>query len=327
MPATDPVLVSIFEPDVTPALRAAAERLVAIKVKADALLGSSYAGLLAPELAQISLKTLDPFGFANLCFPFFENKGARTFPALVPASLVVGDSWQWTENFITRRTPEELANHLLDTRRAIEGDDDCADYFLLAPMGLFIAHEGKNRVRFLRERGASHIPASITTIGYPAAASIQRFRVEISGRIEVWAVLEDCWVQRMPLHAVADEILSAYGIAGPLAWPSRYPTPETVSEHFHSTELTKRVNLVELMGARQKADECITASIFDFQVEKWRSKPIFLHSLVLIASAVLLFIDHPISRYISIFLTGFFMGAVRSLTTKWLVVRRRSLQL
>lgn len=59
-----------------------------------------------------------------------------------------------------------LADYLLQDERSAPGDRDQAIVFEIAPLGLWFAHEGKNRVHFLRSGGAIEMPAMVTTIDY-----------------------------------------------------------------------------------------------------------------------------------------------------------------
>lgn len=72
----------------------------------------------------------------------------------------------------------------------------------MAPLGLWFAHEGNNRVHFLLAGGATEMPALVTTVDYPAAERLALYRLLVSGREELWCVLNGraCCCRNSPTH-------------------------------------------------------------------------------------------------------------------------------
>ncbi|MBD3697600.1 hypothetical protein IE981_14685 [Klebsiella pneumoniae] len=96
--------------------------------------------------------------------------------ARVPLDRLLGESWRWRQPSSSSRSVTALADYLLDDDRSLPGDRDQAIVFEIAPLGLWFAHEGKNRVHFLRSGGATEMPAMVTTVDYPAAERLALYR-------------------------------------------------------------------------------------------------------------------------------------------------------
>jgi hypothetical protein len=319
-----PVPITI-EPDVSIDLRTAVENLVIHKDQIESWIRHAPVTNLQADWPCSARGTVAPYAFLHRCLPFLRIDSGEKFPALVPLPLVIGDPWRWSATTVTRYSPDELAAYLLKAERAYEDQRDAASYALIAPLGLFVAHEGKNRVRFLRECGATHVPASVSVMDYPPASSIQRYYVDVLGRSEVWAVLNDHWVQRIPLHTLSERVLTAYGVAQPSVWPKTFPALEAVAARFRQDVFTERVDLLKLIDAEHRADEWIQAAITDFLGFRWRPKPLFAGAILFLLSMVLLPVGNPLLRDLGCLLLGVVTGGTLTLLTKWFTIRRRYL--
>lgn len=100
-------------------------------------------------------------------------------------------------------------------------------------LGIYWAHEGKNRVQFLRDRGLSYIPANLTAYSYPAPDRIELFEERVFGRDEVWAVLDRRWVRPILIPRIGTPVLREYGVLDASRWPENWPDAKTVAEQMY----------------------------------------------------------------------------------------------
>lgn len=176
----------------------------------DAALKSPASSVLVPpELRNAASSAIDVSAFTRAVVPFLDlTHSLHPRRARVPLDRLLGESWRWREPSSPSRSVTALADYLLDDDRSLPGDRDQAIVFEIAPLGLWFAHEGKNRVHFLRSGGATEMPAMVTTVDYPAAERLALYRLAISGREELWCVLDGCRARRLLLpqltHALID---------------------------------------------------------------------------------------------------------------------------
>jgi len=238
-------------------LRLAVEVLVAAKSREEGL-GDTY----YPR--SIGSPPLYPWEFFRLCFPFADDFAEHlegSFVADVPTARTLGCSWRWRAKGLSEAERRELIERL---QRPPKSTGD-AWYTWVRPLGLFVTHEGKNRVDFLRDCDVATIPAFVSTRDYPAASRLRIYEVPVCGRDEQWTVLDGRWVQRAPpLFHLAERVLSAYGVAQTTRWPSTFPNPARVCDAFlaHANVLCARGTprgelVVDIQELREEDSEMI----------------------------------------------------------------------
>lgn len=210
----------IFGGDLRDELRAAAAYLVDYKHRTDGAT-CSFTG---------------PWEFVRSAIPFIPQACGDLVPGRVPTSLVVGESSKWDIKFLDARQISARKSAVLVPANP-ECPDESAQYDFIAPLGLFVAHEGKNRVRFLAVLGEPLIPALVSERGYPHPSRIARYSLPVNGSKEVFAVLDSRWVCWLKHYSAASGLLDAYGIAHLREWTVSMPDPASVIAAFHDSSI------------------------------------------------------------------------------------------
>ena len=233
----------------------------------------------------------EPATFYEKLFPFVPwwDRISDTVAALVPTDQTIGCSWRWRTKHVKSGERADLVAHLTDRTNALRDCGQRAQYMWIQPLGLVLPHEGKNRVDFLRDCLVEFIPARVTAYDYPAANRMRTHRVEVHGREEVWAVLDERWVQRLEHPEWVQPVLTAYGVKQHL-WPTRYPSPEDVAEAFSEPHgqpgfLDKAVVDMEKLEADQADREALVPCAID-DIAALQLAPRFWLSLAVTVLAV-----------------------------------------
>ncbi|MEY2161434.1 hypothetical protein [Rhodanobacter sp. FW106-PBR-LB-2-11] len=164
-----------------------------------------------------------PFGILTRTLPFLQPESSEDLAQWLPLPCVIGMSWRWTEPE-ARPGREDLAAYLLAPARADRTDPDAASGWWVPDFGIGAMHEGKNRVRYLRDTcGAELMPASLTTLRFPRADRLQLLEAE-AGPGRFYALLLDGrWLAVLADPSLSLPLLRAYGVH-PAPWPNRLPS-------------------------------------------------------------------------------------------------------
>ncbi|HCE5826570.1 TPA: hypothetical protein NHK69_003055 [Pseudomonas aeruginosa] len=333
---SDTEVVPVQKPDAASAkLKQAVRNIVAAKDALDAALrlpASTF--LVPPELPNAAGSAVDVSAFTRTIVPFLDFRqsvgSARTH---VPLDRLLGESWRWRE----APSATGLADYLLQDERSAPGDRDQAIVFEIAPLGLWFAHEGKNRVHFLRSGGAIEMPAMVTTIDYPAASRLALYRLAVAGREEMWCVLDGRQAKRLLLPKVTHTLLTAYGVTPASTWPKNLPSPRTITDALQQQERHAGngpdIDLDVLRGriAEKASEETFTeVSLLDALAggllrTRWRwiaSASAILLSVLALSMAL----PQPWGSEIRFLATGVIGGFVAILMFPWMQVRRKHLR-
>lgn len=212
------------EPQVSAGVRAAAARLVAFKHGVDDARGFCC--------------SINPFEFVRSVIPFLPNLPNEIGPGkpgLVPSELVIGESSKFRPCDLGQKERDAHRASALSPTMADSANRDRAEYDLVRKLGLFVAHEGKHRVRLLYESGDAFIPAVVSVIGYPDPSRISRYAAYIADRRTLFYVLDDRWMSwPAPCDAV-ERLLEAYGVKPANPWHGSLPDLGVVLAAFGST--------------------------------------------------------------------------------------------
>ena len=212
-----------------PALREAVTALVRAKARVDRLARGG------PDDRALAARCGLPAGedgtslFAEV-FPFHGhwNPVGPSDLRNVPLDLTMGNSWRWHPENIAQGKRATLKEELLSCAHG----SNLAVVCWIVPLGLFLAHEGKNRIEFLRSEGATHYPALTTPYDYPTPDRMQLIQVPSPHGDVWWAILDHDVIE--PLHCPewSLPILAAYGVSTTKGWPENYPTYAAVRREF-----------------------------------------------------------------------------------------------
>ncbi|MEM5373141.1 hypothetical protein V4C53_45270 [Paraburkholderia azotifigens] len=210
---------------ITPQLRDEIQQLVEAKYDVDELARHGGAGRhLTTPFHDGGYGPKDGLGFFRAVLPFsdLENDG-DAFSALVPVSQTIGASWRWSTGSVPETERPALLARLQDPARAEEADRERAEFFWIKPLGLFLAHEEKNRVGFFRDMDAQWIPARVMPCDYPVAKRLAIYRVKHQHQTMYWAVLGNRLLEPMNHPDWALPVLRAYGVREHHQWPHDFP--------------------------------------------------------------------------------------------------------
>ncbi len=139
-------------------------------------------GAYGPRIGASFFRTVFPFSNLEPC--------GDSFSALAPVSQRIGASWRWTTSSVPENERPALLARLQDPARATAEGYDRAEFIWIKPLGLFLAHEGKNRVGFFRDMGAQWIPAHVAPYDYPAADRLAIYAAMHAHQTMYWVVLD-----------------------------------------------------------------------------------------------------------------------------------------
>lgn len=304
-------------------------RLVRTQVAMDD--GLSMPGIrpfIPKHLTTENEQAISGAALARHLLPFLSLNGAREEPGRAPLARVLGASWKWKQPY--RDSPEDVINFLTDERRAVPGTEECAELFLVEPLDLYVAHEGKNRVRFLRDAGLEFMPAAITTVPYPAPHRISLFRADVLHQSELWAVLDGDCLTRVSMPELTVPLLTAYGVAPPARWPSDWPDPVDVATALAGpTQLSNLCRTIDLrplflaMKAAERNGESVAAAITDIEILKPRWRRIALIFAVwLVLMAIASQLPERLGVPVLALLTGTSVGALAGAGAKLFRTKR-----
>lgn len=316
MLSTEPTLEAAVDADLPPKLRQAVASLVRAKAHVDGLAHEANI-----DLGLVSHNGLPPgedgTSFFQEVFPFYGRWVPSESNVLrkVPLELTVGNSWKWQPRHVD---PVERSTLIEDFQHGKDFHDPAIVCWIV-PLGLFLAHEGKNRVAFLRSEGETYYTALTSSYDYPAADRLLLVRVEGSHGDEWWAVLDGDEIEPLRHPEWALPVLDAYGVRTVKGWPADFPSYNATREAVasRSRKSTQHLNLppISLNDVRAKEAkkfEIVSASFLDLQdVRLKRRVKQSLIALSALTLAALLFMD-PKPHELSLLSAG--LGAVLMLS-------------
>lgn len=310
-----------------------AEFVVTVKQTLDDLCGPGRSSWiveqLCPHLFNAAQSALDGHAFLTAVIPFVGDEAPES-PALVPVKLMIGESWKWHECTSTWRSADELGAYLTAPERAFRKDPDASLSTYVESLGLAVAFEGKNRVRFLRDRGVELVPSAVAVAAYPAAERLKILHVQTALGKRSWCVLDDRWLEPLTLPAVSHAILDPYGVKTLHHWPSGWPATEAVEDalkHAASARPHEPVDLHKLRDRQAELagrEEWIHTSAIGLNVHVLRWRPVLLGVLgVLGASFVAPNLPAQYAGQLSWGLSGASVGFAIALCVPLLRARRK----
>jgi|TARA_R100000049_G_C1950558_1_gene98038 hypothetical protein len=137
----------------------------------------------------------------------WEDQNGQAYRAFVDPKHVIGASIKGHPENVP---PEEVVNRI-ERYATYFGSRDNALYVWYKPLGIFIAHEGKHRVAFMRSHDQPAIAAWVQEADYPAPSRITI--IEPSDERDEWlAMLDGRYIQVLRRPNIARKILDAYGV-------------------------------------------------------------------------------------------------------------------
>lgn len=207
--------------------------------------------------------------FFNSIMPFMPRDSETHTPEtlLIPVTQTLGCSWRWwPDRYQSKEDEEKIKSHIFS-----EYGISSTSYTCIPELGLFLPHEGKNRVNFCRHHKIDNIPARVYTHHYPKAERIAIYVVDIAGGKDVWAVLDGRYIQKVSHYAFAWPLLRAYGVPNQHQWPAELPSLNDILAHANSameTELFYEPVIDVEKVRRGLGDNVIRTGLVEFPIRK-----------------------------------------------------------
>lgn len=235
-----------LETTCTPDVAAAATKLVAVKSQLDALVRSTAGRPIVEQLFPDwrGDRSIGADTFARRILPFYwyarstksvEPEGRR-YKALVPTDVVIGESWRWSPGHLDNVQQLKVIDRAFSAFEASTPGHaviECAQYCYIRPLGIVLAHEGKNRVALFRDRALPHIPALVSEEDYPGPERLRIF--ELTGAC--LAVLDGRFVERVGALVLVRELMEAYGVQVETQWPADFAEFDRVLVDLNKTRM------------------------------------------------------------------------------------------
>lgn len=264
----------------------------------DTLDTSDGLGQWVPErLRGEGSRAISGDAFARAVVPFLRHAApGQEHRGAVPVNTLLGCSWKKRTPPKTHAAAASLEAFFLNEDRSLRESEQSAQVDHYPALGLSIAHEGKNRVRFLRDRGVLAMPAAVRNMEYVSFDRITLHHAPCGGGDhELWAVLDGRYAQRMEYASLTMPLLRAAGLSAVTSWPEQLPAIARVRELHQSrgcmsAEDVDLASLVAEMEREVAGRELVAASIIDLDDVRFdkRAVAILLGGLALVAGAAVL---------------------------------------
>lgn len=277
------------------------------------------------------------FGLDFFCciIPFlprdFESCSATE--QLVPTAHTLGCSWRWWPDSYCDEKDEQ------DIRRHIFSDIGLksTSYTFIPQLGVFCPGEGKNRVNFCRHHNIEYIPARVYYHDYPEAKRISLYVVEVAGGKDVWAVLDNRYIQKVSHYAYALPLLRAYGVTIVDKWPATLPALSDIianvrkctdESNFHKAVIDMKAvqEVLDSNDADRNSAECfVKTSILELPL-----RGIIRFGLATLTLCMIALIAYSLSSGVAIktfmlCIAVFLSGSITVVTLPLFSVKRKSL--
>lgn len=281
--------------------------------------GPMGSGEYGPLFGSSFLSSIIPFLPSNLSHMPFQ-------PMLVPTKHVFGCSWRWWPEHLDPKDEENVQKHIFSEHGLAR-----TGYFFYPELGLFTAGEGKNRVNYCRERGINWIPADVAINHYPSAERIKLIVMEIAGGIDVWAVCDDRYLQKVTHYGYAMPLLKAYGVSILDKWPKHLPPLDYVLQTSSELGYEKKIFMkpvIDLQKAGkakehfQAGEKYVRTSLININLQN-RLWIVLYTGLALIAGAIMSSINNEIISLLGYLLISFSAGVYAVLCAPVFTVKRK----
>lgn len=312
-------------------LQTAVARLVVQKQRIDAIVREGQLdGLWPSSWLALDGRSIDLSAFVQSVLPFIpENGQGQTAPGRVNLKYTLGDDSRWGRDQVER--PGPLAARLAADDCA-QGGRDGAEVSLISPLGLCVPIQGKSRVGFLRQMGATSMAARVTALAYPSASQLGLYAVAPGGQPQVWCVLGQRQVRRLEAHWLSVPLLNGYGVPEPKPWPENWPPAEAVAQALSECRGNNCVPEVDLVALSHRltrealGQRWVSTNLLQMRnwLPRWR---FFLSSFiglpVLLLLIAMLALPRPIEAAAVAAVLGFAGGAIAALAVPWVLARQR----
>ncbi|EJN2305595.1 hypothetical protein ABL252_005203 [Escherichia coli] len=238
-------------------VRVAARELVDLKFRIDMAARGGTSGIPLDLHGRMTGGEWGPHcGLEFFCsiIPFFPRdfETCSVTEMLVPTLHTFGCNWRWwPDRYCSDKDEHDIRRHIFSDYGL-----KSTSYTFIPQLGLFCPSEGKNRVNFCRHHGIEYIPARVYSHDYPEANRISVYVQDTAGGLDVWAVLDNRYVQKVTHYAFALPLLCAYGVEFPRKWPAGWPSiPDLLANQLCCTDdTTFHKPVIDMQAVRDTLD-------------------------------------------------------------------------
>ena len=282
----------------TPAMVRAARDFVDLKFQIDTVARKLPANIpddLHGPMGGGEYGPYDGSGFFNNIIPFLprDRTSQKATVMAVPVAHSLGCSWNWWPD---NDRPTREKNEII-SRISSEHGINSTGYTYIPELGLFLPSVGKNRINFCRFHGIEYVPAQVYIEHYPEAERLKVYITDVAGGRDVWAVLDNRFVQKVSHYAYALPLLKAYGVKISHEWPKDLPALYVLLQNarYCSEDDTFHRKVIDIIAVREVLDKASEKAALAEQYARCgllelplRKKFIYLAwvSLVWLASAI-----------------------------------------
>ena len=189
----------------------AVEWLSSLKVDLDRYYRSDWGKDFVGDVLNTNLTCpMFPFEFLSRIIPFLllASKETTNYPAYVSPFRVIGASIHGYPEDIR----EDEVKERIHKYSSCFSSDNLSCYMYFKPLGFIAAHEGKNRVAFMRKHQQSKLAANISEYGYPEPERIKLVCRQTAHEAQYWAVLDGKLIQKVMFPSLTKRIMGDYGV-------------------------------------------------------------------------------------------------------------------
>ena len=173
-------------------------------------------------------QSMEPMSLAFRVLPFLDHTSFdEELSALVPVNQTMGLAWRWQHSTVELHKRAKLTRYLTAVDRAMPDAADRSETFWVQPLGLFLAHEGKNRVAYLEQEGVNYMPSHVRVLDYPAPERMALHEVDNGGPRTVLCILDNKWVSLLECPEWSVPLLKQYGVKE-ARWSPEFPALDLV---------------------------------------------------------------------------------------------------
>lgn len=228
---------------------------------------------------------LHPSSYAARIIPFLNwNKAQPKSPAFVPVEIALGSCiGGFPEHIKPEHIKQRIEKYRTNGRTGGGGTEPaCGDY--VPELSLYVAHEGKHRVAFMRQQGEPCFLSNVHVLNYPAAHRIKIIRSSDFPDCPYFVVLDGRYLQMLSQAPyISIDLLKSYGVEE-VSWrelnaPTEqfvfnaivesgllWRSPDDISEAARSFDLVKLAadELAQIQAQTKKQNRSIVDRFVDW---------------------------------------------------------------
>ncbi|TQI77562.1 hypothetical protein FHU12_5432 [Serratia marcescens] len=264
--------------------------------------------------------------FFNSIMPFMPRDSETQTPEtlLIPVAQTLGCSWRWwPDRYLSKKDEEKIKSHIFS-----EYGISSTSYTCIPELGLFLPHEGKNRVNFCRHHNIDDIPARVYTHHYPKAERMAIYIVNIAGGKDFWSILDGRYIQKISHFSFAWPLLRAYGVTIKHQWPTELPPLKDILAHSETSKETEifyeHVIDVEKIRIRLE-NNYIRTGMIDFPIRNKYVYPALFTVIFMIAMTAFDYSSGGLAESIFLAIGAFSAGSLFTLIAPVFWTKKRHL--